>query len=1156
MPVLSIRGVLVDFPFEPYDVQLAYMDRVIQALQEGSHALLESPTGTGKTLCLLCAVLAWRQAYDGERAAKRRAEEGRRRRIALSGGAAAAAPPKRGPTRIIYSSRTHGQITQVIKELKKTSYKPNIAILGSRAQMCIHPKVSEEKGTRQNHKCRQLASKRRCKFYNNAERLARGKPTPMGVMDIEDLVEMGRSEDVCPYFFSRSSVQTAGLILMPYNYLVDPKIRATLGNLNLEDAVVIFDEAHNLTQACAGALSFDLGGREVAGCIAEVQRCVNALKDPVHGGLSGAPGAGEVGDISQFLRLKEVFLNFEERVAEIQLPSADGYVSREGCAIFKLFEGVGITLSSKQPLLMVLDKAIDIVLGMDDGFVSRSCALQRFKEVINIVFPADASMDTLGDNLRFHRMVVRAKEDKKRRRGGGGKGGRRGGNFFGPQPRAATKGGPAGREKVVSFWCFDSGIVMQALLQQGVRTTLLTSGTLSPMDAVSYELKQPFPIRLENPHVVKEEQIWIGVVSRGPKNTSLNASYRNRGNRSYQEDLGGSLVNYCRVVPNGVLVFFPSYAALESMLSAWERVPPGAKTSVLDRIRAFKKVVVEPRASSQYAGAIAEYRESVHGDEKRNGAVLFAVCRGKSSEGMDFSGNQCRAVVVVGMPYPNLGDLRVKVKRRLLDSHGDVFRSLGLKPQTGNEWYMHQAACAVNQAIGRVIRHINDFGAVLLCDERFRRKDVRESLSHWLRPHVRTPTSFGQGLREITKFFKRAVELGLGPKPKKRLAISAARPSRRGALRAAERAAAELRRRRHPAPRALREDHRLLEGITNPQDMGAPSPAKADAPPSASSKPLSLMSALSQVRRIPQRRDESARSGKGPLKGSASAGYVPLTSRGSASATEPTLAQKLLERRRMRRKTSDQASSSGRTSAAKRKMQAHLPTAGSECLSKRPRNPMTDAGSVDVAAAAQKENSQDVSFLDAARAVLSGPDFKRLKLYLCELRELVDRDAGEDEMLAHWHAVQGRVRALFGDESKRDLRAQFKRLLPGPLQKTFMKAIPAGPAVSPAPVCVKTKSQRAGVSAAASTAFVKLVKARLSRPAYKSFLRGVRKLSGTRHVDDAKPILESLFRLFSPTEGGPASFDSGDSGVHLVELRSRLGSLIPSQFRKLYASLG
>jgi Rad3-related DNA helicase len=54
----------VEFPYEAYPCQLDYMSSVIQALQEKKNALLESPTGTGKTLCLLCASLAWRVALQ------------------------------------------------------------------------------------------------------------------------------------------------------------------------------------------------------------------------------------------------------------------------------------------------------------------------------------------------------------------------------------------------------------------------------------------------------------------------------------------------------------------------------------------------------------------------------------------------------------------------------------------------------------------------------------------------------------------------------------------------------------------------------------------------------------------------------------------------------------------------------------------------------------------------------------------------------------------------------------------------------------------------------------------------------------------------------------------------------------------------------------
>lgn len=38
---------------------------------------------------------------------------------------------------------------------------------------------------------------------------------------------------------------------------------------------------------------------------------------------------------------------------------------------------------------------------------------------------------------------------------------------------------------------------------------------------------------------------------------------------------------------------------------------------------------------------------------------------------------------------------------------------------TGDAWYTQQATRAVNQAMGRVIRHMHDYGAIILADERF-----------------------------------------------------------------------------------------------------------------------------------------------------------------------------------------------------------------------------------------------------------------------------------------------------------------------------------------------------------------------------------------------------------------------------------------------------
>jgi regulator of telomere elongation helicase 1 len=47
------------FPFSPYAQQKQYVKEVVFALNSGENAILESPTGTGKTLMLLCSTISW-----------------------------------------------------------------------------------------------------------------------------------------------------------------------------------------------------------------------------------------------------------------------------------------------------------------------------------------------------------------------------------------------------------------------------------------------------------------------------------------------------------------------------------------------------------------------------------------------------------------------------------------------------------------------------------------------------------------------------------------------------------------------------------------------------------------------------------------------------------------------------------------------------------------------------------------------------------------------------------------------------------------------------------------------------------------------------------------------------------------------------------------
>ncbi|KAK6264041.1 hypothetical protein SCA6_019475 [Theobroma cacao] len=126
MPTYKLRGIDVDFPFEAYDCQLVYMEKVIEALQKRCNALLESPTGTGKTLCLLCATLAWRKSLGGFSTGSSQIKS------LFSGSQSDVGSSKSQPGNlptIVYTSRTHSQLRQVVQELRRSNYSLAVSVV-------------------------------------------------------------------------------------------------------------------------------------------------------------------------------------------------------------------------------------------------------------------------------------------------------------------------------------------------------------------------------------------------------------------------------------------------------------------------------------------------------------------------------------------------------------------------------------------------------------------------------------------------------------------------------------------------------------------------------------------------------------------------------------------------------------------------------------------------------------------------------------------------------------------------------------------------------------------------------------------------------------------------------------------------------------------
>lgn len=74
---------------------------------------------------------------------------------------------------------------------------------------------------------------------------------------------------------------------------------------------------------------------------------------------------------------------------------------------------------------------------------------------------------------------------------------------------------------------------------------------------------------LENPHIIKETQIKVMSFSKGPDNVILSSKYTNRDSEAYLRSLGQLVLDFSKVVPHGLLVFFPSYRALEVTTEFW-----------------------------------------------------------------------------------------------------------------------------------------------------------------------------------------------------------------------------------------------------------------------------------------------------------------------------------------------------------------------------------------------------------------------------------------------------------------------------------------------------------------------------------------------------------------------------------------------------------
>jgi len=224
----------------------------------------------------------------------------------------------------------------------------------------------------------------------------------------------------------------------------------------------------------------------------------------------------------------------------------------------------------------------------------------------------------------------------------------------------------------------------------------------------------------------------------------LEFNYKSR-NTATALRLGEAILDMAPSVRGGLVVFFPSYGFLEQVTQCWQH------DGLMANLANLKPVFTDSR-SNPAEDTFKAYSEAIHIGQK--GAILLSVIGGKLSEGINFSDDLGRCVVVVGLPFPNLETPEWKAKMQYLE---DKAAARGeAKGKASREHAENVCMRAVNQAIGRVIRHKDDWASIVLMDSRYADGRIRAKLPGWIKESVKADASMDvKGIvRDIDGFFK------------------------------------------------------------------------------------------------------------------------------------------------------------------------------------------------------------------------------------------------------------------------------------------------------------------------------------------------------------------------------------------------------------------
>lgn len=543
-----------------------------------------------------------------------------------------------------------------------------------------------------------------------------GQLIPPGVWTIEEVKEYGRDKGVCPYFAVRRMMPFCDIIIYSFHYLLDPKVAEQVSKEMSKDAIVVFDEAHNIgtfdetktDNVCIESLSIDL----TRPILDNAYRCINQLADKVDEVkkvdaaklqdeylrlVEGLQQQSEDREAESFLanpvlpddllqeavpgniRRAEHFVAFLRRFVEyLKTRMRVLHVVAETPASF-LQHLKEITFIERKPLRFCAERLRMLVQTLELTRVDEYSALQTVAFFATLVSTYDKGFLLILEPFETEQATV-------------------------PNP-------------IFHFTCLDASLAIAPVFER-FSSVIITSGTISPLDMYPKMLRFDTVVQESYTMTLTRQCFLPLVITRGSDQVAISSRFEVRNDPSVVRNYGNILIEYSRCIPDGIVAFFPSYLYMESIVAAWHDM------GILDEVWKHKLVFIETPDAPETSIALENYRRAC---DNGRGAILLSVARGKVSEGIDFDHNYGRAVIMFGVPYQYTESRILKARLEFLR---DNFR---IKE---NDFLTFDAMRHAAQCVGRVLRGKSDYGLMVFADKRFARSDKRAKLPKWIAQYI------------------------------------------------------------------------------------------------------------------------------------------------------------------------------------------------------------------------------------------------------------------------------------------------------------------------------------------------------------------------------------------------------------------------------------